>query len=102
MIVNVPLIGGGFGRRLQADYAVEAAQVSSAINAPVQVVWTRDDDLQHDFYQAMSVQYFKYRLDKLIHAQCAHDRRVWRPNRGLAFGGEFPAGLRRAVLSLTK
>ena len=65
VIVNVPLIGGGFGRRLEADYAIEAAQVSRAINVPVQVVWTRDDDLQHDFYQAMSIQYFRYPLDKL-------------------------------------
>jgi isoquinoline 1-oxidoreductase beta subunit len=47
--VHVPLIGGGFGRRLQTDYAVEAAQVSQAMNAPVQVLWTRDDDLQHDY-----------------------------------------------------
>ncbi|HSL42940.1 MAG TPA: molybdopterin cofactor-binding domain-containing protein, partial [Anaerolineales bacterium] len=57
VIVNVPLIGGGFGRRLQTDYAVEAALVSQAINAPVQVVWTRDDDLQHDFYHDLSVHY---------------------------------------------
>jgi len=64
-IVHVPLIGGGFGRRLQADYAVEAAQVSKAINAPVQVVWTRDDDLQHDFYQEMSVQRFRDTLESL-------------------------------------
>ena len=55
--VHVPLIGGGFGRRLQTDYAVEAALVSRAINAPVQVVWTRDDDIQHDFYHDLSVQY---------------------------------------------
>ena len=57
VMVHVPLIGGGFGRRLQADYAVEAAQVSQAIQAPVQVFWTRDDDLQHDYYNDMSVQY---------------------------------------------
>ncbi|MFL7870354.1 MAG: xanthine dehydrogenase family protein molybdopterin-binding subunit, partial [Anaerolineales bacterium] len=55
--VHVPLMGGGFGRRLQSDYAVEAAQVSKAINAPVQVFWTRDDDLQHDYYHEMSIQY---------------------------------------------
>jgi isoquinoline 1-oxidoreductase beta subunit len=55
--VHVPLIGGGFGRRLEADYAVEAAQVSQAIGAPVQVLWTRDDDLQHDYYQDMITQY---------------------------------------------
>lgn len=57
VIVHVPLIGGGFGRRLQADYAVEAALVSQVIGAPVQVAWTRDDDLQHDYYHSLSVQY---------------------------------------------
>ena len=65
VIVNVPLIGGGFGRRLQADYAVEAALVSQAVDAPVQVVWTRDDDLQHDFYHDMSVQYASVARDNL-------------------------------------
>jgi len=54
MIVNVPLIGGAFGRRLQADYGVEAALVSQATGLPVQVVWTRDDDLQHDYYHPAS------------------------------------------------
>ena len=62
--VHVPLIGGGFGRRLQTDYAIEAAQVSQAINAPVQVLWTRDDDLQHDYYHAMAIQYAYVSLAK--------------------------------------
>ena len=65
VIVNVPLMGGGFGRRLQTDYAVEAALVSQAIGAPVQIVWTRDDDLQHDFYHPMNVQSFRYPLDQI-------------------------------------
>jgi isoquinoline 1-oxidoreductase subunit beta len=55
--VHVPLIGGGFGRRLQSDYALEAALVAKELNAPVQVLWTRDDDLQHDFYHPMAIQY---------------------------------------------
>ena len=63
VIVNVPLIGGGFGRRLQVDYAQEAVHLSMAINAPVQVVWTRDDDLQHDYYHAMRVMSIRYPLD---------------------------------------
>ena len=44
--VNVTLMGGGFGRRLEHDYAVEAALVSKAINAPVKVIWTREDDMR--------------------------------------------------------
>ena len=62
--VHVPLMGGGFGRRLQTDYAQEAALVSKAVNAPVQVIWTREDDLQHDFYQPLLVQYACGPLDK--------------------------------------
>jgi len=64
VIVHVPLIGGGFGRRLQADYAEEAALLSQAVAGPVQVVWTRDDDIQHDFYHPMAVQYAFASLDK--------------------------------------
>ncbi len=49
--VHVTLIGGGFGRRLEVDDAVEAAQISKAIGGPVQVIWTRQDDMRHDFYR---------------------------------------------------
>jgi len=55
--VHVPLMGGGFGRRLQSDYGVEAALLSQAIQAPVQVVWTRADDVRHDFYHPLTVLY---------------------------------------------
>ena len=52
--VNVMLLGGGFGRGLETDYAVEAAQVSKAIDRPVQVVWTREDDMRSSFYRPSS------------------------------------------------
>lgn len=62
--VYTTLLGGGFGRRLQVDYAVEAAQVAKAAGAPVQVLWTRADDMQHDFYHPLSVQYAHSPLDQ--------------------------------------
>jgi isoquinoline 1-oxidoreductase subunit beta len=49
--VNVTLIGGGFGRRLAIDYALEAAEISRQAKAPVQVLWTRPDDMQHGHFQ---------------------------------------------------
>jgi isoquinoline 1-oxidoreductase beta subunit len=53
--VHVTQLGGGFGRRSATDFAVEAAQVSSLVGAPVQVVWSREDDIQHDFYRPASM-----------------------------------------------
>jgi isoquinoline 1-oxidoreductase subunit beta len=53
--VNVTLLGGGFGRRLEHDYAAEAALVSKAIKAPVKVVWTREDDMRNSTYRPVSL-----------------------------------------------
>ena len=53
--VHTTYLGGGFGRRLESDYAVEAAETSRAAgNVPVKVMWTREDDIQHDFYRPAS------------------------------------------------
>lgn len=61
--VYVSLIGGGFGRRLEVDYVEEAVQISQAVGAPIKLVWTRDDDMQHDFYHPLSYNYVRAELD---------------------------------------
>ena len=61
--VNVTLMGGGFGRRLEHDYGVEAALVSKAINAPVKVVWTREDDMRNSTYRPASYHQLSAVLD---------------------------------------
>ena len=61
--VNVTLMGGGFGRRLEHDYAVEAALVSKAIAAPVKVIWTREDDMRSSTYRPASLHQLSAMLD---------------------------------------
>jgi isoquinoline 1-oxidoreductase beta subunit len=55
VIVHTTLMGGGFGRRYQADFVMEAAQVAAkAAGRPVMLLWTREDDMQHSFYRPAS------------------------------------------------
>jgi isoquinoline 1-oxidoreductase subunit beta len=61
--VHTTLMGGGFGRRYQADFVMEAAQVAKAVRKPVMVVWTREDDMQHDFYRPASYHRLQGALD---------------------------------------
>jgi isoquinoline 1-oxidoreductase beta subunit len=52
--VHSTLVGGGFGRRLMPDFAVEAAQIAKAARSPVKMMWSREEDMQHDFYRPAS------------------------------------------------
>ncbi len=54
VFVHTTFLGGGFGRRFEADFIGEAVEVSKAMNAPVKVTWSREDDMQHDFYRMVS------------------------------------------------
>ncbi len=63
--VELTRLGGGFGRRLQADYALEAAELSSILKAPVKVIWTREDDLCGGSYRPA----VRYRFDAALDAQ---------------------------------
>jgi len=63
--VNVTLLGGGFGRKSQCDFVLEAALLSKAMNgAPVKVVWTREDDIQNGYYHTVSAEHLDAGLDQ--------------------------------------
>lgn len=55
IVVKPTLVGGGFGRKLAIDYAIEAAIISKEAGSPVQVIWTREDDVMHDFFRTASI-----------------------------------------------
>ncbi|HZI22786.1 MAG TPA: molybdopterin cofactor-binding domain-containing protein, partial [Gemmatimonadales bacterium] len=61
--VHTTYLGGGFGRRFEMDFIQEALETSKAVGAPVKVVWSREDDVQHDLYRPVSYHAFHAGLD---------------------------------------
>ena len=62
VICHVTLLGGGFGRKSKPDYVAEAAVLSKKVGRPVKVVWTREDDIEFDYYNAVASMYRKAAL----------------------------------------
>lgn len=60
---HVTLLGGGFGRKSKPDYVAEAALLSKQVGKPVKVTWTREDDIQFDYYHAVAAMYLKAAVD---------------------------------------
>jgi isoquinoline 1-oxidoreductase subunit beta len=92
LAIHIPLLGGGFGRRINTDFSIEAALVARQASAPVQVMWTREDDLGHDFYRPCGMHRLEASLDDhgwpraLRHRMC-------NPALGATYRGDAATGL---------
>jgi isoquinoline 1-oxidoreductase beta subunit len=91
--VAMTRMGGGFGRRLNSDFALEAAELSSLIKKPVKVVWTREDDMSGGIYRPACRYRFRMALDK-NNAIIGYEQRGVGINVGDATrgGNNFPSG----------
>lgn len=96
---NVTLLGGGFGRKSQCDFAYEAAWLSQQIGAPVRMQWTREDDIQHGYYHTASAQVVKVGADangKITawkHSGAWPSiLALWVPDQKVGFGIEYGLG----------
>jgi isoquinoline 1-oxidoreductase beta subunit len=83
--IHTTLLGGGFGRRLESDFVAEAVRISKAVNAPVKVVWTREDDTKHGFYRPATYNRLAAGLDAQ-HKPVAWSHHIVAPPILLKFG----------------
>lgn len=64
IVVHVAMAGGAFGRKYKCDYVHEAAVISQQVNAPIQLIWTREEDMRTGYYHSINAQHVEASLDK--------------------------------------
>lgn len=63
VFIHTTFLGGGYGRKLELDFQIQAAQLAKAVGKPVKLIWTREDDMTHDFYRPLSLHQMTAGLD---------------------------------------
>lgn len=89
--IHTTLVGGGFGRRLFADYAIEAALLAQRIGRPVKVIWSREDDQENDWYRPMAVSRLRGAVERGAITGWLH--RLVTQSVLFSEGGDFAGGI---------
>ena len=63
VFIHTTFLGGGYGRKLELDFQIQAAQIAKAAGVPVKLLWSREDDMTHDFYRPLSLHQMAAGLD---------------------------------------
>jgi len=74
VIVHTTFLGGGFGRKFEMDFIIQAMLASKMMGAPVKLVWSREEDMQHDFYRPAAMSMFRASLDNDGYPTAWHNR----------------------------
>ncbi|NKB36966.1 MAG: molybdopterin-dependent oxidoreductase [Gammaproteobacteria bacterium] len=68
--IRLPRLGGGFGRRISADYIAEAVKIARQVDRPIKLIWTREDDIQNDLYRPAGMHGLSAAIDKHNNLSC--------------------------------
>ena len=86
--LHTTLIGGGFGRRLEQDYVLQAVEIALQTGLPIQLIWSREEDIQHDFYRPYTSHQLQAELDQ-HGAITSWTHRIVGPSHGRSTGGAY-------------
>ena len=74
VFIHTTFLGGGYGRKLELDFQIQAAQIAKAVGKPVKLLWTREDDTTHDFYRPLSLHQMVAGLDAAGNVTTFHSK----------------------------
>ena len=74
VFIHTTFLGGGYGRKLELDFQIQAAQIAKAVGKPVKLIWSREDDMTHDYYRPLSLHQMAAGLDAAGNVTTFHSK----------------------------
>jgi isoquinoline 1-oxidoreductase beta subunit len=96
--IHNQFLGGGFGRRVLPDYAIQAARIASQLSYPVKLIWSREEDMRHDHYRDANVSRFKAGLDAAGKPLTWENQFVYAVGKTTAWANQYPDAVANAAI----